>query len=113
MSTGAPVIRVLCYRGPRAIGRLVVAIVIFAIDLGAWEWFLAHVREKILETIEPALADLDTSTAVTRVRPMIRIATARAHVAPSEMEKVALKKSEIDEMNLSEDGELTISIKPV
>ncbi len=37
----------------------------------------------------------------------------KPHVAPSEMEKVALKKSEIDEMNLSEDGELTISIKPV
>lgn len=61
------------------------SIVVNAINAMLLRWTLAHVRKKVRKGDFPTLAQYDASTAVVRVRWIIRVVTPSSHVHPNSM----------------------------
>jgi hypothetical protein len=68
--------------GPAAVGRLVVAVVVDAVNRMAWRRLAAHVCQKVLVRLAPSVADSDPPASVS-VKPVImRVGAAHYHRAP-------------------------------
>ncbi len=70
---------------PAAIGWLVIAIIVYSVDAvsGGWSW--AHVGKESLERFQPAVADLDTSAAISVESFVVWIPTPCEHCFPDVM----------------------------
>jgi hypothetical protein len=81
---GTPSIsRLLGIRGPAAVTRFIVAIVINAFEASS-KWPLAHVPKEKLKSVPPS-AYLDASGTVVFERPVVRIYNADSHRHPREI----------------------------
>ena len=78
----APVQRLFLNRGPSAVVRIIVTIVIDAIKLMCRAWRSAHIVEKVGIGLAPSLADLDAASAVLRPSVHARIRASRDHSPP-------------------------------
>jgi hypothetical protein len=84
----------LLNRGPPTVTRLIVTIIIFPVNRILRPRLKPHVCQEILEGVQPAIAHLDTATAITEVALVIGIGAALDHAIPSlKFRKVALAMS--------------------
>lgn len=77
----ATILRLLSGSGPTAIARLVMAVVVDALNLVTRRWLIAHVCVEQLE-VHPALAHANAASAVVGVRDDVGIQTPRFHGRP-------------------------------
>ena len=70
--------------GPSAVARLVVSIVVDAVQNIAM-WFFPHVREEVLEAVEPPFANRNSSSSIAMVIRSLWIKAALLHVEPCEV----------------------------
>lgn len=77
------VVHLLTLRCPSAVARSVVAIVVFPLQRMVWRWLQPHVYQEVLETVEPSIADLDTSSTVMRELGGVAIQAAAFHRSPA------------------------------
>jgi hypothetical protein len=78
----------LLSRPPSAIARLIVPVVVDAINCQA-RWSFTHIGEKVLEAVKPTFADSDASPTVMFEKAFVWVAASRPHVHPRFMRSVA------------------------
>ena len=67
MPSSGPIAGLSFNRGPMAVGRLIVTIVVNSVNRVKRGWLTPHVRQKGLEIVNPAVTNLDTAPAISRV----------------------------------------------
>lgn len=75
--------RLLLRRGPNAIARFVIAVVVLALD-GHSERCLAHVGEEVLK-VQPAVTNLDAASAVLMKTGAVLVVASGLHRSPDAM----------------------------
>ena len=77
---GMLIVALLFRGGPTAIARLVISIIIDAVDLSFWP--ISHIGQEVVETA-PALANGDPPPSIPEIILYVRIETAVQHCSPS------------------------------
>src|SRR5581483_4016810 len=74
---------------PAAVARLVVAVVVDALNRHAFGafWTRTHVVRKIFKTGIPSLTNLDAAAAVVSVAPVLRVAASGPHLSPNVVDR--------------------------
>lgn len=81
-STWASILRLLRLRGPSAIFRLVVPVVVDAIDAQIQARLVAHIRDEVLEVMAPSIADRNSTSSVIGEVCNVRIGASVDHGVP-------------------------------
>jgi len=68
-------------RGPPAVSKLIVAVIVDALNLKLGIRLLAHVSKEVLE-LQPSVANLNAATAIVLIALMLGIKTPFQHVLP-------------------------------
>lgn len=82
----ASIVGLLLARGPSAISRFVIAIIVDAINRVKRGWPFANISGKYLKTVIPSLADTDPSTTVSRIAFVIFALASIFHASPNQIE---------------------------
>lgn len=79
------VVQLNIWRGPSAILRLVIAIVVDTIKRMSVRWSQSHVGQKVFEGTAPPFAHSDASSSVAPIGWPVRVFATRAHVRPCDV----------------------------
>jgi hypothetical protein len=67
---------------PHAIVWAIIAVVVFSVQGVAWRWLGAHIRNEVLNGIQPSVAHFDSTTTISWIVVMIWIQASVSHVKP-------------------------------
>jgi hypothetical protein len=67
---------------PSTIPRLIVAVIVYAVDLMLGRWLCAHISKEGFKRVSPAVANCDATPAISLPSVVIGIATALNHSIP-------------------------------
>jgi len=74
---------------PTTISRLIVTIIVYAVNAVLWSWSMPHIGKKVFKLM-PAFADRNTATAVMFVGRRFFIATSLYHSVPNPVNRSAI-----------------------
>lgn len=81
--TGSPIVRLLLWRGPPAVGRRVRSVVVYAIQAMAGRWLASHILQESRECVAPSPADGNSSSPISVPSGVGHPVTTPSHLNPS------------------------------